>query len=79
MAVLGGDYPITNRYVNLALLLRLALLRLTVVVEKPQAVAAALPRRTPPTLRRDYLIAWGLIGEPVPRVMTSGGAQKKNS
>jgi hypothetical protein len=26
-----------------------------------------------------YLIAWGLIGEPVPRVMTSGGAQKKNS
>jgi hypothetical protein len=26
-----------------------------------------------------YLIACGLIGEPVPPVMTSGGPQKKNS
>jgi hypothetical protein len=26
-----------------------------------------------------HLIASGLIGEPVPPVMTSGGAQKKNS
>ena len=26
-----------------------------------------------------YLIACGLIGEPVPWVMTRGGAQKKNS
>ena len=26
-----------------------------------------------------YLIACGLMGEPVPRVITSGGAQKKNS
>ena len=26
-----------------------------------------------------YLIACGLIGEPVPRLITSGGAQKKNS
>ena len=26
-----------------------------------------------------YLMAWGLMGEPVPRLMTSGGAQKKNS
>jgi hypothetical protein len=26
-----------------------------------------------------YLIAWGLIGDPVPRLITSGGAQKKNS
>jgi hypothetical protein len=26
-----------------------------------------------------YLIAWGLMGEPVPRVITRGGAQKKNS
>ena len=30
--------------------------------------------RNPP-----YLIANGLIGEPVPPVMTSGGPQKKNS
>jgi hypothetical protein len=29
--------------------------------------------------RDRYLTAWGLIGEPVPRLMTSGGAQKKNS
>jgi hypothetical protein len=29
--------------------------------------------------RADYLIACGLIGEPVPPVMTSGGPQKKNS
>ena len=27
----------------------------------------------------DYLIACGLIGEPVPPVMISGGPQKKNS
>ena len=27
----------------------------------------------------DHLIACGLIGEPVPPVMTSGGPQKKNS
>jgi hypothetical protein len=26
-----------------------------------------------------YLIACGLIGEPVPPVITSGGPQKKNS
>jgi hypothetical protein len=26
-----------------------------------------------------YLMAWGLIGDPVPRVMTSGGADRKNS
>lgn len=26
-----------------------------------------------------YLIACGLIGDPVPPVITSGGAQKKNS
>jgi hypothetical protein len=26
-----------------------------------------------------YLIAWGLIGEPVPQGMMSGGPQKKNS
>jgi hypothetical protein len=26
-----------------------------------------------------YLIAWGLIGEPTPLVMGSGGPQKKNS
>jgi len=26
-----------------------------------------------------YLIAWGLIGEPVPPGMMSGGPQKKNS
>jgi hypothetical protein len=26
-----------------------------------------------------YFIAWGLIGEPVPPVMMSGGPQKKNS
>jgi hypothetical protein len=43
MAVLGGEYPITNRYVNLALL------RPTVVVEKLEGVAAALThvRREP--------------------------------
>jgi len=29
--------------------------------------------------RMNYLIACGLIGEPVPPVMTSGGPQKKNS
>jgi hypothetical protein len=29
--------------------------------------------------RRPYLIACGLIGEPVPPVMTSGGPLKKNS
>jgi hypothetical protein len=28
---------------------------------------------------RDYFIAWGLIGLPVPPVMISGGPQKKNS
>jgi hypothetical protein len=28
---------------------------------------------------RGYLIACGLIGEPVPPVMISGGPQKKNS
>ena len=28
---------------------------------------------------RDYLMACGLIGEPVPPVMMSGGPQKKNS
>ena len=28
---------------------------------------------------RDHLIACGLIGEPVPPVMISGGPQKKNS
>ena len=28
---------------------------------------------------RRHLIAWGLIGEPVPPVITSGGPQKKNS
>jgi hypothetical protein len=27
----------------------------------------------------DHLIACGLIGDPVPPVMISGGAQKKNS
>jgi hypothetical protein len=27
----------------------------------------------------DYLIACGLIGEPVPPVMISGGPEKKNS
>lgn len=35
-----------------------------------------------PGLRRlanDHLIAWGLIGEPVPPEMISGGPQKKNS
>ena len=26
-----------------------------------------------------YLMAWGLMGEPVPRLITRGGAQKKNS
>ncbi len=28
---------------------------------------------------RSYFTAWGLIGEPVPPVMISGGPQKKNS
>jgi hypothetical protein len=28
---------------------------------------------------RNHLIACGLIGDPVPPVMTSGGPQKKNS
>jgi hypothetical protein len=44
-------------------------------------------RRSSPSSVRDadrgradrYLIACGLIGEPVPRVITRGGAQKKNS
>ena len=39
-------------------------------------------RASPPRLcenRRLYLIAIGLMGEPVPPVMMSGGAQKKNS
>jgi hypothetical protein len=32
-----------------------------------------------PSVGRSYLIACGLIGEPVPPVMTSGAPQKKNS
>jgi hypothetical protein len=32
-----------------------------------------------PPLRGDHLIACGLIGDPVPPVMISGGPQKKNS
>jgi hypothetical protein len=49
---------------------------------------APLPRLSavpPPPLRGGgpaasaYLIACGLIGDPVPPVMTSGGPQKKNS
>ena len=56
-------------------------MRPTVVVEKLEAVAprADAPHAASQRSRRAYLIAWGLIGEPVPRVMTSGGAQKKNS
>ena len=33
----------------------------------------------PPATELYHLIACGLIGEPVPPVMTSGGPQKKNS
>ena len=40
----------------------------------------SVPRMTPPTLfAPGYLIAWGLMGDPVPPVITRGGAQKKNS
>jgi hypothetical protein len=39
---------------------------------------ASIPRDTRPS-RAAYLIACGLMGEPVAPVITSGGAQKKNS
>ena len=38
-----------------------------------------LRSRQAPAGRPPHLIASGLIGEPVPPVMLSGGAQKKNS
>jgi hypothetical protein len=36
-------------------------------------------RRESSGTAKPYLMAWGLIGEPVAPVMTSGGPQKKNS
>jgi hypothetical protein len=45
-----------------------------------QRVNAHLRRdMVPDYAARRHLIACGLIGEPVPPVMTSGGPQKKNS